>query len=105
VLPSHWRAVRTGALVGVSNPKAFIILAAVLPQFVDRSAGSVPAQMLALATVPVLIGLLTDTAWGLAAGSARTWFAHSPHRLVVAGGAGGVSMIGLDVSVALTHRD
>lgn len=101
--PSRGRAVRSGILVGLSNPKAFIILAAILPQFVDRTAGNVPAQMLVLAAVPVLIGLLTDSGWGLAAGAARTWFARSPQRLVRAGQAGGAAMIGLGVSVALAN--
>ncbi|MQA61802.1 MAG: hypothetical protein GEU86_09970 [Actinophytocola sp.] len=104
---SRWAAVRTGVLVGVTNPKAFIILAAILPQFVDRSAGSVPAQMLLLAVVPVMIGLVTDSAWGMAAGAARAWFADRPRRLVLAGRAGGASMIALGASVALSgsHED
>lgn len=101
--PTHGRAVRSGILVGLSNPKAFIILAAILPQFVDRAAGNVPAQMLVLAAVPVLIGFLTDSGWGLAAGAARGWFARSPKRLVRAGQAGGVAMIGLGASVALSN--
>jgi len=101
--PSRRQAVRSGMVVGFSNPKAFIILAAILPQFVDRSAGSVPVQMLILATVPVLLGLLTDSGWGLAAGAARNWFARSPRRLVRAGQTGGAAMIGLGVSVALAN--
>lgn len=99
--PSRSQAVRSGLLVGLSNPKAFIILAAVLPQFVDRSAGHVVAQLLVLAAVPILIGLLTDSGWGLAAGTARSWFARSPRRLAVAGQVGGLSMIALGASVAL----
>jgi threonine/homoserine/homoserine lactone efflux protein len=101
--PSRRRAVRSGIVVGLSNPKAFIILAAILPQFVNRNAGTVPLQMLILATVPVLIGLLTDSGWGLAAGAARNWFARSPRRLVRAGQTGGAAMIGLGVSVALAN--
>ena len=37
---SRRRAVRQGYVVGVTNPKAYLILAAVLPQFVDRGRGS-----------------------------------------------------------------
>jgi threonine/homoserine/homoserine lactone efflux protein len=90
--------------VGVTNPKTFIIFGAILPQFVDRSAGSVPAQMLVLAVVPVAIGLVTDTCWGLIAGQARDWLAGTPRRLAALGRIGGVSMIGLGVSVAVTGR-
>jgi threonine/homoserine/homoserine lactone efflux protein len=101
---STWRAVRTGVFVGVTNPKTFIIFGAILPQFVERAAGSVPAQMLVLAVVPVAIGLVTDTCWGLVAGQARDWLAGTPRRLAVLGRIGGVSMIGLGVSVAVTGR-
>lgn len=99
-----WRAVRAGFLVGVTNPKSFIIFAAILPQFIDRASGHVPVQMLLLALVPVTIGLVTDSAWGLAAGHARHWLASSPRRMTNIGRVGGLSMIGLGVSVAVTGR-
>lgn len=96
---STWRAVRTGVVVGVSNPKTFIIFAAILPQFVDRSAGHVPAQMLVLALVPIGIGLVTDTVWGLAAGRARAWLSSSSRRSTGLARVGGLSMVGLGVAV------
>ena len=99
-----WPALRAGALVGLTNPKVFVVLAAVLPQFVDPAAGSVPSQLLLLGLVPVVLGLLTDTTWALAAGSARAWFARSPRRLVAFSRAGGAAMIGLGVSVATTGQ-
>lgn len=99
-----WRAVRTGMLVGVTNPKSFILFSAILPQFVNRSAGSVPLQMLILAMVLIALGLITDTAWGLLAGQARDWLSRTPRRMTVLGRIGGVSMIGLGVSVAITGR-
>lgn len=99
---SAWRSVRTGILVGVSNPKVFLIFAAVLPQFVDAEAGHVPTQMLLLALVPVGVGLLTDSVWALAAGLARNWLSRSPRRSIAVGRVGGLSMIALGVSVALT---
>jgi threonine/homoserine/homoserine lactone efflux protein len=104
VVVAPWRSVRTGVLVGVTNPKAFILFAAILPQFVNRSAGSVPVQMLILATVPIAVGLVTDTGWGMLAGQARAWLSRSPRRMTVLGRAGGVSMIGLGLSVAVTGR-
>jgi len=101
---SDRRTVWEGFVVGVANPKVFILFAAVLPQFIDRSAGHVPLQMLVLSLVSVVIALLSDTAWGLAASGVRSWFARSPRRLRLVGGAGGVAMIGLGVSVAVTGR-
>jgi threonine/homoserine/homoserine lactone efflux protein len=104
VAQSAWRAVRTGVVVGITNPKTFIIFGAILPQFVDRAAGSVPTQMLVLAIIPVAIGLVTDSGWGLIAGQAREWLSRTPRRMAVLGRVGGVSMIGLGLSVAVTGR-
>jgi threonine/homoserine/homoserine lactone efflux protein len=99
-----WRALRDGAVVGITNPKAYILFGAILPQFVDRGAGRVPAQMLVLALVSVLIGAISDCGWGFAASAVRTWFARSPDRFALVGGAGGLAMIGVGVTVALTGR-
>jgi threonine/homoserine/homoserine lactone efflux protein len=98
------RAAREGFVVGITNPKAVILFAAVLPQFVDRPAGHVTAQMLILSAVSIAIGLTSDSCWGLAASSVRAWFARSPRRLGLVGGAGGLAMIGLGVTLAVTGR-
>ncbi|WKX70857.1 LysE family translocator [Streptomyces sp. XD-27] len=98
------RTILDGILVGVTNPKGIVFFAAVLPQFVDHSAGHVPLQMMVLGLVPVAIGLITDTLWGLGASAARSWFARSDRRLSMVGGAGGFAMIGLGVTVAATGR-
>ena len=98
------RAAREGLVVGVTNPKAVILFAAVLPQFVDRPAGHVPVQMLILSAIVIMIGLVSDSCWGLAASIVRSWFARSPRRLGLVGGAGGLAMIGLGLTLALTGR-
>ncbi len=96
------RALRQGFVVGVSNPKAFMIFAAVLPQFVDRGEGHVQAQMLLLGTLAFLIGLLSDSVWAVLAARLRTWFNASPRRGEAMGAVGGMSMIGLGVGLAAT---
>ncbi|GFE13368.1 lysine transporter LysE [Streptomyces glebosus] len=98
------RTVLDGLFVGITNPKGIVFFAAVLPQFVNHSAGHVPLQMMVLGLVPVAIGLVTDTLWGLGASAARSWFARSDRRLSMIGGAGGFAMIGLGVTVAATGR-
>jgi len=98
------RILRDGFVVGVTNPKAIVFFAAVLPQFVNRSAGGVPLQMLLLGMVFLLIAVVCDSSWALIAGSARAWFARSPRRLALIGGAGGLAMIGLGASLAVTGR-
>ena len=98
------RIVRDGIAVGASNPKSIVFFAAVLPQFADRQAGHVPAQMLLLGATFVAIAGLCDSSWALAAGTARAWFARSPRRLELVGGTGGLVMIGIGASLAVTGR-
>jgi len=93
-----------GLLVGVTNPKGFLIFAAVLPQFVDATAGPAQSQMFLLCLVCVGIAFVTDSAWALLAGTARSWFARSPRCLQRVGGGAGIVMIGLGVRLALTGR-
>ena len=99
-----WRALRDGLIVGVTNPKSYILFGAILPQFVNRGEGNVPAQMLLLALISVCLGLVCDVTWGLAASGVRGWFAKSPRRYALVGGAGGLAMIGVGVTVACTGR-
>jgi threonine/homoserine/homoserine lactone efflux protein len=98
------RAVADGFLVGVANPKTAVFFAAVLPQFVNRPAGNVPAQMLLLGFLFVLIALISDSAWTVVAARARSWFGRSPGRMELIGGAGGLAMIGLGITLAVTGR-
>jgi threonine/homoserine/homoserine lactone efflux protein len=93
-----------GFLVGATNPKSAVFFAAVLPQFVTPTAGHVPLQLLALGLIFTLIALISDSAWALAAGTARNWFARSPRRLELVGGTGGLLMITLGLRLALTGR-
>jgi threonine/homoserine/homoserine lactone efflux protein len=97
-------ALRQGLLIGASNPKTIVFFTALLPSFVVRGAGAVPAQLLLLGLVYVVIALMGDSAWGLAAGSVREWFGRSPRRLRVVGGAGGLAIIGVGISLAVSGR-
>jgi threonine/homoserine/homoserine lactone efflux protein len=100
------RILRDGFVVGATNPKAIVFFAAVLPQFADRSVGHVPLQMLLLGAVFIAIAVLCDSTWALAAGTARSWLVRSPRRLELIGGAGGVVMIGIGASLAVSgHHD
>ncbi|WP_280316364.1 LysE family translocator [Nocardia wallacei] len=96
------RVVRQGFVVGATNPKAIIFFSAVLPQFVDPAGGPIPVQMLMLGGMFLVIALVSDSVWAMLAGTARNWFARSPRRLEAVGGAGGVMIIGLGASVAVT---
>jgi threonine/homoserine/homoserine lactone efflux protein len=91
---------REGFLVGVSNPKAAVFFAAILPQFVAEGGAPAGLQMAVLGLISVIVALICDSAWGIAAGSARAWLSSSPRRLEVLGGAGGLTMIGLGIGLA-----
>lgn len=95
---------REGFVVGIANPKAMVFFAAFLPQFTVSDGLAVPLQMAVLGLVFVVIALMSDSAWGLAAGTARDWFARSPSRLARVRRLGGVVMVGIGVQVALTGR-
>jgi threonine/homoserine/homoserine lactone efflux protein len=98
------RTLWEGFAVGIANPKTIVFFAAVLPQFVDRAQGHVVAQMLLLGLLFNVIALASDSVWGLVAATARGWFARSPRRLSLIGGVGGLTMVGLGVTVAATGR-
>ncbi|MFJ4657352.1 LysE family translocator [Nocardia sp. NPDC088792] len=98
------RSLRDGFVVEVSNPKTIVFFVAILPQFVDRNQGHEALQMLLLGLVFTVLGVVSDSVWGLAAASARDWFGRSPRRLSLVGGVGGLTMITLGVAVAVSGR-
>ena len=98
------RIVREGFIVGATNPKGILIFTAILPQFVERSHGGVQVQLLLLGAIAVAMGLISDGVWGIAAGSARAWLGRTRDRLEHLSAAGGVTLNGLGVALALTGR-
>jgi threonine/homoserine/homoserine lactone efflux protein len=99
---SAWRLLGEGFVVGVTNPKTIAFFVAVLPQFVDYSAGGIPWQLAELGLVFVVLALICDSCWALAAGTARAWFANSPKRIARLRATGGGMMIGLGGVLLLT---
>ncbi len=104
VVPGRRRVLWDGFLVGATNPKSLAFFIAVLPGFVDRTGGAVLLQLLVLGVIWVAIALLSDSLWALAAGQARHWFGRSPRRLEAMGAAGGATMIGLGVYLAVARQ-
>ena len=96
------RILREGFIVGATNPKSVVFFVAVLPQFVDHSVGAIPVQLALLGATFLGIALVSDSVWALAAGTARQWFARSPRRVAAVTTTGGVMMIGLGGTLALT---
>lgn len=96
------RLVAEGLVVGVTNPKSVVFFVAVLPQFVHYPSGAIPFQLALLGVVFLVIALVSDSLWAIAAGSARQWFARSPRRISAMEATGGALMIGLGGTLALT---
>jgi threonine/homoserine/homoserine lactone efflux protein len=83
--PDPWRGLArvflAGLLVDLLNPKTVLFFVAVLPQFVDADAGSVPAQSLALGGSAVVMALLVDGGYAvLAARAVRRGIPESAYR-------------------------
>jgi len=66
---SYRRAFVRGAVVNVLNPKTALFFLALLPQFIDADRGGVWSQALVLGLLFVALGLVTDSAYALAAGT------------------------------------
>jgi len=97
--PTTARCIRDGFWVGVLNPKAIVFFAAVLPQFVDIDGGQVTAQLLFMGLVFCVLAFLSDSTWGLLAGTARQWLATDARRLEYLRAFGGMVMITLGILV------
>jgi threonine/homoserine/homoserine lactone efflux protein len=96
------RALATGFVVGVTNPKTIVFFVAFLPQFTADSAAAGP-QLTVLGLVFGVMCIASDSIWATMAGKARQWFAREPARLDKLGAAGGVMMIGLGTTLAVAE--
>ena len=91
-----------GIVVGFTNPKALIIFAAIVPSFLPHDdALPLQAQLLVLSAVPVLLGMVIDSAWVESAHRARAWFGRSPRAIGCFNGAAGVLMVVLALVLAV----
>jgi threonine/homoserine/homoserine lactone efflux protein len=101
---SSSRLWRDGFVVGVTNPKTTLFFLAVLPQFVSPERGHTSLQLFTLGITFVVLAVVNDGLYAVAAGSVRRWLDRSPRRSAVVGGTSGLIMIGLGVRLAVAGR-
>jgi threonine/homoserine/homoserine lactone efflux protein len=95
-----------GVVVNVLNPKTALFFLAFLPQFVDPDGYRAWEQILVLGLTFMLLGLITDSMWALAAGTAGETLRKSRRWATTQRYASGSVFVGLGVVTALTgsHR-
>ncbi len=72
-----WSAFQRAALTNIFNPKVGIFYVAFLPQFTSPALGNVPLQVVLLAAIHILIGIVWLGALSLASGYLAQSFARS----------------------------
>ena len=98
------RAFAQGIVVNVLNPKTALFFLAFLPQFVDPDASHPAAQIAFLGVLFALLGLITDSLWALAAGTAGGVLRRSRRFARGQRYVTGTVYIGLGVATAFTGR-
>ncbi len=95
-----------GVVVNVLNPKTALFFLAFLPQFVDPARGQASLQILELGLMFMLLGLVTDSIWALAAGSAGETLRKSQRWARVQRYVSGSVFVALGIVTAFTgaHR-
>jgi threonine/homoserine/homoserine lactone efflux protein len=91
-----------GVVVNVLNPKTALFFLAFLPQFVDPALGQAWLQILVLGLTFILLGLVTDSMWALAAGTAGETLRQSRRWAQTQRYVSGSVFVGLGVVTALT---
>ena len=97
------RVFRQGVVVEALNPKTAIFFLALLPQFADPSRALAP-QIAVLGLVWLVIGLATDSLWGVLGGTLGTLLSRSRRFPLVERIVSGGALIALGVAAALTGR-
>jgi threonine/homoserine/homoserine lactone efflux protein len=98
---SYRRTFARGAIVNVLNPKTALFFLALLPQFVDPDRGGVWSQALLLGLTFVALGLVTDSAYAVTAGTVGG-FLRRRRRTMRYGS--GLVFVGLGAVAALAKR-
>jgi threonine/homoserine/homoserine lactone efflux protein len=96
------RLFRQGLVVNVLNPKTALFFFAFLPQFVDPDAGAAAAQILVLGVVFVALGLVSDGAYAVVAGTLSERLRGNARVLRIQRYVSGTVFLGLGLATAVS---
>ncbi|ARP92525.1 lysine transporter LysE [Bordetella genomosp. 9] len=82
-----------GFMTNLLNPKVFIFMVAFLPQFTDPAQGPVWLQMLTLAVISKMLGLVSGGVYAYGASRIRGWLTHNAWFMRVQDGLLGMAML------------
>jgi threonine/homoserine/homoserine lactone efflux protein len=91
---SAWATFRRGALTSLMNPKAYLFMLAVFPQFLHAEDGPLWSQSLVLWMIIAITQLTVYGAVALAAAQARGWLVRRPAAGLVTARVVGTVLIG-----------
>jgi threonine/homoserine/homoserine lactone efflux protein len=91
--PSSWHTFRQAALTCLLNPKAYLFMLAIFPQFLRLEYGALWVQAVALGMIIALTQIGVYGALALAAGEARQWLADQPAAGTIAARAVGLMLM------------
>lgn len=90
---SRWASFRQGALTSLMNPKAYLFMLAVYPQFLRPQFGPIWSQALVMAAMIAATQLAVYGGLALAAGCGRDFLVGSPETTVWIGRAAGAVLV------------
>lgn len=96
------RVLTQGIWVNILNPKTALFFFAFLPQFVNVDGAPIGLQILFLGTLLVVMGIVTDGAYALAAGTLGGWLKERPGVIKAQRWFAGGVFISLGVATALS---
>ena len=94
------RVFAQGVIVNVLNPKTALFFLAFLPQFVDPHRGGAALQIALLGLTFAALGMVTDSIWAIAAGTAGDVLRRSRRFALVQRYVSGTVFVGLGVVTA-----
>jgi threonine/homoserine/homoserine lactone efflux protein len=94
-----------GVVVNILNPKTALFFFAFLPQFVDPAKGSVVPQIFVLGLLLIVMGLMTDGAYAVLAGTAGNWLKNNLRLLRAQRLFAGTIYVALGMVTAFARKD